>query len=78
MDKIIMFIVGFAISFFVTYFVTIIKRPKPDGTMHIVKNTNSESYQWILNFNRVLSIDEIKNKKEIRLKICYKKDQEDV
>lgn len=78
MDNIIMFVIGFIISFIVTYLVTFIKKSKSDGSIFIIDDSNPGSYQWVLRFNTNISLDRIKNKKDIRLKVCYEKEQEDV
>lgn len=73
MDNIVMFVFGFLISLIITYLVTFIKKSKSDGSIFIIKDLNSGSYQWIIRFNTNISLDKIKNKKEIRLKVGKKR-----
>lgn len=77
MDRIIMFIVGFGIAFFINFIITSFSHSKQkyDG-LFILDDSDPNITRWILDVK--MDPDEIKNKKEIHLKVCKMEEQEDV
>lgn len=76
MDKFVIVLVCYLIGMIVGYALAhILTLRKRDG-LFILDDSDPNTTRWILDVK--IDPDEIKNKKEIRLKVCKMDDQEDV
>lgn len=75
MDKLIIVLVCYMIGMVVGYVVRTLLPNKNNG-LFILDDSDPETTRWILDMR--MDPDEIKNKKEIRLKVCKMDEQEDV
>lgn len=75
MDKLIIVVACYVIGMVVGYVVRSLLPKKNDG-LFILDDSDPKTTRWILDVK--MDPDEIKNKKEIRLKVCKMDEQGDV
>lgn len=75
MDVLPVFIVSIILGFILGYSIYLLSHRKPDG-LFILDDSDPNTTRWILDVK--MDPDEIKNKKEIRLKVCKMDEQGDV